>query len=150
MLNKLRENKVIYVILVFSFSFATIILAAWFLNWLYYQLETQEETSQDQKIEQALAQNSVRDFMRLRIAGNEEEADAYLTESALLQKENSEFDLLNDYTSFEIISTEKTGGNKFRLLVKVNKQIHGAFFVERITVAKILDQYYVEKIEIAG
>lgn len=91
-------------------------------------------------------------FLEARIANQRDQALIYLTERAMEQYSRGEFDLIKDFRSFEVTSSEKlkTGDGGFRFLVKLNPANGITSSLEAITVIKILDSYYVDSIELAG
>lgn len=126
------------------------------LGWQYRQLEEKrlpalerEIEKQREEIEIRAAQNLLERFMSSRLNRNMAQATLYLTENAVEQERIGGFTLLDDYESFRIINREKLAEHEFRFTIEINSKTTGTF-VEVITVTKILENYYVNSIQLAG
>ncbi len=135
-----------------TLSFALIIafLCIGILGWQYRKIEKEEIPALEEKIEQKSTETALDKFMYLRIAKNESAAMRYLTERAVEQKNKEEFSLVNDFKSYEVLKIEKTAEEKYRYLVKIYEEGGLSNFIEVIALIKILGQYYVDSVEIAG
>jgi hypothetical protein len=126
------------------------------LGWQYRQLEEKrlpalEEELERQKveIERTAAQESLKSFMAARKEGQQQQAMLYLTENAAEAVMNDQFDLMNDYEGFLIISSQDMKNNTFRFAVEIHFA-DSTELVEVITLIKALDNYYVDSVELAG
>jgi hypothetical protein len=124
------------------------------LGWQYRQLEEKrlpalEKEIQRQEIERTSAQNALERFMSARLNKREAQAALYLTENAAEQERLKEFTLLDDYDSFKILSSEKLAEEEYRFVLEIRTKSVGTF-VEIVTVMKILDNYYINSIQLAG
>lgn len=107
--------------------------------------------------EQQTAQYALDKFLEARIAEQEDQALIYLTENAMEQYSQNEFDLINNFKSFETLKSENfeeiypasliTG---FRFIVRIQQEDELGEIVEAIGIIKISDKYYVDSVEIAG
>jgi hypothetical protein len=126
------------------------------LGWQYRQLEDKrlpalEEELERQKteIERTTAQSALGEFMTARMEGNESLATLYLTENAVELERAGQFELLNSYNGYRVLSHEELEGGDFRFAVEVYLAERGEL-VEVITLRKILGSYYVDSVELAG
>lgn len=126
------------------------------LGWQYRQLEEKrlpalekEMQRQSEEIERRSAQNALERFMSARLNKREAQAALYLTENAAEQERLKEFTLLDDYDSFKILSSEKLAEEEYRFVLEIRTKSVGTF-VEIITVMKILGNYYINSIQLAG
>ena len=117
----------------------------------------QTDEQQIVKYEQQAAEYVLDKFMEARIIKQKDQALIYLTERAMEQYSQGEFDLVNNFKSFEILKSEKLeypaieiGVSRFGFMVRINEKNEVGEFVEFITLVKILDRYYVDSVEIAG
>lgn len=134
-----------------------VVLGEVFLAWQYHRLEKKRLPLIEEKLEkqeQEMEQKSARDildrFMLARIDKNEKRADLYLTEAAMEQKLQGKFDLIADFSNYEILQSDRAGESQFRFMVKLYEQEGLSYIVEAITLQKILDQYYIGSVAIAG
>ena len=77
-------------------------------------------------------------------------ATRYLTERAVVQKEQGDFHLLDDFKSYEIKKEEKVADALYRFQVALAMKGQIAGQLEIITLKKILENYYVDSVELAG
>jgi hypothetical protein len=126
------------------------------LGWQYRQLEEKrlpalEEEIERQKIEieKASAQAVLESFMAARIEGSRSRAILYLTENAVELERGGQFNLLKGYEGFRVLSYQKTGEESFRFAVEVYLTETGGL-VESVEMIKIMDNYYVDSVELAG
>lgn len=120
------------------------------LGWQYRQIEKEQIPALEEKIEKRSIEDVLDKFMQLRIEENEIGAMRYLTEGAVEQKMQGEFALVDNFTSYQILNSEKINQDKYRYVVKIFEGDGLVDFVEVITLIKILDQYYIDSVEIAG
>ena len=127
------------------------------LGWQYHQIEKKRIPALEEKIErqreeiqQKAAQDVLDKFMAARISKNKARAINYFTEGAMEQKNQKEFVLIDDFTSYEILKSEKLAENRFQFASKIYKKEGTADFVEVIVLTEILDKYYVDSVKIAG
>jgi len=120
------------------------------LGWQYRRIEKEEIPALEEKIEQKSVELVLEKFMRSRIEKNEIEAMFYLTEGAVEQKNKGEFYLLDNFASFQVINSEKIDEDSYHYAVKIFENGGLSTFVEVIRLIKILDQYYIDSVQIAG
>ncbi|MFC1663596.1 hypothetical protein ACFL0A_00485 [Patescibacteria group bacterium] len=127
------------------------------LVWQYQRLEEKripliEEKieKQQEEMEQKSAKDALDKFISARIDKNEDQANFCLTEGAMDQKMQNEFILVNNFKSYEILKTEKLKEGRFQFLIKLYEKGEMGEIVEVIILTKIIDQYYVDSIEMAG
>ncbi|KPJ56125.1 hypothetical protein AMJ49_05655 [Parcubacteria bacterium DG_74_2] len=132
------------------------LLAIGVLAWQYQRIEEKTEKTEEEIVElkDAIEQQSAMDllerFMDVRLEKNEAQALTYFTERAMEQYYQDEFVLMDNFESFEVLKTEKLEETKFRFTTKIKTKDEMNYFVELITVIKILDSYYIDSIETAG
>ena len=120
------------------------------LAWQYQRLETERLP----RIEQELAQRNAKDilivFLQARLAENEDRARAFLTEVSVLELETNQFELFLPFDSFEIqsITSSDTGSFLFKTAFFDARGIMVS--LELIEIVEILEEYYVNSIQIAG
>jgi hypothetical protein len=100
--------------------------------------------------EQQAAEYVLDKFMESRINRQQDQSLIYLTENAMDQYSKAEFDLINNFKSFEVLKSEKLGETKFRFIVRIKQEDDINEIVEAVRITKILDRYYVDSVEIAG
>ena len=120
------------------------------LGWQYRRIETEKIPALEEKIEQKTAESALDKFMRFRIGKNEQAALNYLTEVAMEQKNSNKFLLLGDFETYEILNQDKLSDDRYRFAVKIYDGGKMNDRVEVITLTKILDQYYVDSVEMGG
>ena len=120
------------------------------LAWQYQRLETERLP----RIEQELAQRNAKDilivFLQARLAENEDRARAFLTEVSVLELETNQFELFLPFDSFEIqsITSSDTGSFLFKTAFFDARGIMVS--LELIEIVEILEEYYINSIQIAG
>jgi hypothetical protein len=126
------------------------------LGWQYRQLEEKrlpalEEEIEKQKVEmeKSAAQEVLRSFMTARIEGQKQQAMLYLTENAAESLMENQFNLIGEYDGFLLISAQDLNNNIFRFAVKLYFP-NLTELVELITLVKVVDNYYVDLVELAG
>lgn len=146
------ENQIDKKGIIKALSLALIIafLSIGILGWQYRKIETEQIPALEEKIEQKSTEIALDKFMDLRIEKNESAAMRYLTERAVEQKNKEEFSLIDNFKSYDVLKVEKMEEEKYRYLVKIYEEGGLSNFVEAITFIKILGQYYVDSVEIAG
>jgi len=124
-------------------------LAIGILAWQYQRIEKERLPALEEKIEKRSTEDVLDKFMQMRIDKNEKGTLRYLTEGAVQQRDQAEFSLLDDFESYEILQSEKLDEEKYRYVVKIYEEGMGDF-IEVITLIKILDNYYIDSVQIAG
>ncbi len=124
-------------------------LAIGILAWQYQRIEKERLPALEEKIEKRSTEDVLDKFMQMRIDKNEKGALRYLTEGAVQQRDQAEFSLLDNFESYEILQSEKVDEEKYRYVVKIYEEGMGDF-IEVITLIKILDNYYIDSVQIAG
>jgi len=148
MAEKEIDKKGIIKALVFALLLA--FLGIGILGWQYRKIETEKVPALEEKIEQKTAESALDKFMHARIGKNEQAALNYLTEVAVEQKNSNEFSLLGDFKTYEILNQDKLSDGRYRFAVKIYDGDKMNDWVEIITLSKILDQYYVDSVEMGG
>lgn len=138
----------------------TVALAGIFvLGWYYHDIEKKrlpaiEQAIEEQKEinEERAAQETLRQFILFRISREEDIAKLYLTENAVEQAREKEFSLMGNFSSYEIISSEKISENKYSFVVKMRYKDIPTELTEIITVIKVLEleEYYIDSVQMAG
>ena len=156
-LNQFSKGKISIWTIIILIGILVVISAEGVLIWRLLDFTRKEvpalkETTEQQaaQAEQRMAQYALDKFMEARIAGQKDQALIYLTENAMEQHSKNEFDLVNNFKSFETLKSEKSGDITFRFIVKINEENEVGELVEAVTITKILDKYYVDSVEIAG
>ena len=139
------------------FSIAALILGEAILGWQYNRLEQQripqlEEKieRQNQELQEQKAEDVLRLFLAVRIDGDEDRAMRYVTEQTAEQLAQGTFALVGDFKDYEIQSKKPIGENEFRFLVALFSQNGQLSQLELIQVKKILDEYYIDSVRLAG
>jgi len=130
-------------------SFLVMVLIIQILSWQYHRVAKEEISSLEIKVEKTIARETLKDFMKARIAKNESQAKILLTERAMKQVSRGEIELMDNFQSFEILETTQLGENGFNFLVKIQFQ-NGTEMIELIKTTKILDKYYIDSIQLPG
>jgi len=124
------------------------------LAWQYNRLESgriaeieEKIEEQQQTIEIQAARETLRDFLDARVAGDEARIGQYVTEQSMQQSSEGEFELF-EVRSYEIVQSDKLTDTSFRFQVKISRDRFQQ--IEFIDVTKILEQYYVNSVELAG
>lgn len=120
------------------------------LGWQYRKIEKEQIPALEEKIEKKSTEALLDKFMQLRIEKNETGAMRYLTEGAVEQVNEQSFALVDDFVSYEILQSEKLAQDRYRFVVKTYEQGMTMNFIEVIILLKILDQYYIDSVELAG
>ena len=127
------------------------------LAWQYHRLEKkrlpqieQKLAQQQQELEKQNAQNILESFLKARIGREEVRATRYLTEVAMQQRETGKFQLVGDFTDYEIRDTQRADENSFRFQVALLGEGDILQELEIIHVRKILEDYYIDSVELAG
>lgn len=144
-------------------AFLLALLAVVILAWQYHRIEKErilglEGKLEEQKkeMEQKSAQDVLDKFILARINKNTAQAIRYLTEGAMEQNLQGEFTLVDNFESYEILKTERLQNDNsqndynFRFIVKIYEEGEMNFLIEVIVLTKILDQYYIDSVEMAG
>ena len=143
MKNIFREEKFSPLAVVIV-SFLAMVLIIQVISWQYKAFFSEETVSFEERVEQVMAKESLRGFLKARIEGNEEKAFSFLTEQAFQQGYP-----LSGFDDFDILEEEDKGSNSFVFLVKMNSN-NGAEAIELIKVKKITEKYYIDSIERPG
>ncbi len=120
------------------------------LGWQYRKIEKEKIPALQEQMEKNSAEDVLDKFLRLRMAQDETQAQRYLTERAVEQKERGQFSLGGEFTTYQILPGVKLADDIYRFTVKMSGQGGMVELVEVITLTKILDRYYVDSIEAAG
>jgi len=147
MKNIFKEGKASPLI-VAVISFLAMMLVIQILSWQYDAFFKEETVSFEQRVEQVMAKESLRGFLKARTEGNQEKAVSFLTEAAVQQVSLGEVSLLG-FDSFDILEEEDKGSNNFVFLVKMLSN-NGSEAIELIKVKKIDEKYYIDSIERPG
>lgn len=138
---------------VLAVAFLVAIIGIVVLSWQYHKIAEKEIPSLKETIEENNAQDILEKFMQYRIEGNESQSLIYLTENAVIQREQGKFQLVDQLESFEIIgSPQKIDENSYRFNVRIKKE-NSYEIIESIKVIKFLDlddKYYIDSVELAG
>jgi hypothetical protein len=127
------------------------------LGWQYHRIEQKRLPFLEKKLkeqQEQMEERSTREvldaFLAARIEKNEKKASRYLTERAMAQKIRGDFALINDFESYEVLDVEKLEEFKYKFTVKIYEKEKLGYLVELITLVQILDQYYIDSVELAG
>ncbi|MDP3990789.1 MAG: hypothetical protein Q8P63_00575 [Candidatus Nealsonbacteria bacterium] len=142
------DKKGIIKALVFAILLAFIGIA--FLGWQYNKIEKEQIPALEEKIEQKTVEAVLEKFIHARIEENEAMAMRYLTEGAVLQKNSGSFSLLDSFESYELFKSEKLEDGRYRFIIKLHQAGGFGDLVEVIILVKILDQYYIDSVQLAG
>ncbi|MFH1423979.1 MAG: hypothetical protein ABIG29_03460 [Candidatus Nealsonbacteria bacterium] len=142
------DKKGIIKALIFALLLAFLVIGV--LGWQYRKIETEKVPALEEKIEQKIAESALDKFMYARIGRNEQVALNYLTEVAMEQKNSNGFSLLGDFKTYEILNQDKLSDDRYRFAVKIYDGGRMNDWVEVITLTKILDQYYIDSVEMGG
>ena len=145
---KETDKKGIIKALVFALLLA--LLGIGILGWQYRQIESEKVPALEERLEQKSVEAVLEKFMHARIQQSEEPAMNYLTERAVEEAANGQFLPLNKMERYEILNSEKLSDGQYRYAVKIYENDGRNDFVEVITLVKILDQYYVDSVELGG
>jgi len=148
MVDKEIDKKGIIRALVFALLFA--FLGIGILGWQYRQIESEKVPALEEKLEQKSVETVLEKFMHARIQKSDKLAMSYLTERAVEEKDRGQFSLLNNMERYEILSNEKLASGNYRYAVKIYENEDRNDFVEIIILSKILNQYYVDSVELGG
>ncbi len=143
MKNIFKEGKASPLI-VAVISFLAMMLVIQILSWQYDAFFKEETVSFEQRVEQVMAKESLRGFLKARTEGNQEKAFSFLTEQAFQQGYP-----LSGFDDFDILEEEDKGSNNFVFLVKMLSN-NGSEAIELIKVKKIDEKYYIDSIERPG
>ena len=110
----------------------------------------QKLEAQQQELEKQEAENVLKEFLNVRVKGDETRAVRYLTEGAMQQKEQGIFQLTGDFKDYEIRNVEKIEEHSFRFQVAIFGEAQMLQQLEVIRLTKILEEYYIDSIELAG
>jgi len=148
MAEKEIDRKGIIKALVFALLFA--FLGIGVLGWQYRQIESEKVPALEERLEQKSVEAVLEKFMHARIQQSDKTVMNYLTERAVEEAAKGEFSLLNNMERYEILSSEKLQDGQYRYAVKIYEEGGRIDFVEIITLSKILDQYYIDSVEMGG
>lgn len=127
-----------------------------FLSWQYDRMEKSQEgkTSLEDLVEQSSAQKSLDKFMTARVNNDEDQATLFLTERAMAQKNAGDFNLIGNFKDYAILTGKKLpifdDEEKYQFAVKISGRSGMDEIIETIILVKILENYYVDSINIAG
>jgi len=124
------------------------------LAWQYNRLESgriadieERIEEQQQTIEVQAARELLRNFLDARIAEDETRIGRYVTEQAMHQRSQGEFELFG-VQNYEIIKSDKLEDTSFRFQVRISRERLEQ--IEIIQVMKILEDYYINTVQLAG
>jgi hypothetical protein len=107
-----------------------------FLGWQYRRLEKERLPVLEERMEQNAAKTVLERFL-------ETGADRLLTERAMEQKRLGEY-ILPDVETYKILKVDKLADGEYRFLVQTGD------LIQLIKVIKILGEYYIDSIQLAG
>jgi hypothetical protein len=110
------------------------------------ELEARVE-EQGQVIEERAAQDALEGFLDARVRVDERKITRYITEEAMLQRTQGLFELYG-VQDYEIKKRDQTAEGIFRFQVSIIRD--RAQEVEFVEVKKLLNQYYINSVELAG
>jgi hypothetical protein len=142
------DKKGIFKALIFALLLAFVGIGI--LGWQYRRMESEQLPALEERLEQKSAEAILERFMHARIQKNEKAAMSYLNERSVEGAAEGMFLLLNNMERYEILSGENTSDNEYRYLVKIYEEGGMNDFIEIIILVKILDQYYIDSVQIAG
>ena len=124
------------------------------LAWQYRNLEEgrlsdieQKLEEQEKTIEQRAAVDALEEFLEARVTQDERKIVRYVTEGVMLQRTRGNFELYG-VQDYEIKRRDQVAEGIFRFQVSVSRE--RVQQIEFIEVKKILDQYYINSVELAG
>lgn len=129
------------------------------LVWQYHRLEKQrlprieqELLEQKREIQKKEAEETVKSFLDLRLAKDEKRASRYLTERTMQKREEGTVTLLPEFDmeTYQILKRESIDENAFRFEVELLGEQGQLLQIEILRLIKILDEYYIDSIELAG
>lgn len=139
------------------FAVVLLVLGEMLLAWQYQRLEKgrlaeleQKVQEQQQTIKERDAQGVLEKFLEARVAGDEQKASRYVTEEAMLQRQQGlfEFSGVQDYKIVKKSPPAGGGEGIFRFQVEITRD--GLKQLELIEVRKVSDEYYVNSVQLAG
>ena len=148
MAEKEIDKKGIIKALVFALILA--FLGIGILGWQYRRIESEKVPALEERLEQKSVEAVLEKFMHARIQQSEKAARDYLTERAIEDASRGTFSLLNEMERYEILNGEKLAEGSYRYAIKIYEDGGRNDFVEVITLNKILDQYYIDSVEMGG
>lgn len=115
-------------------------------------IEEQREALEEQRsvLEQQRAHNALLLFLQARISNREDQTVQYMSENAMLQFTEGEYELFRELDDFEVIDVNRLGGEEFQFNVEMSSESDRFELLEIITIRKITDRYYIDSLEIAG
>lgn len=136
------------------FAVALLVVGEMLLAWQYQRLEKgrladleQKVQEQQKTMEERDAQGVLEKFLDARTAGDEQRAARYVTEEAMLQRQQGLFEFFG-VQDYKVMKKEKLEEGTFRFQVEIardhSKQI------ELIELQKISGEYYVKSVQLAG
>lgn len=120
------------------------------LAWQYHKLENKRIVKLEVQLEEKAAQDVLEAFLDARISHNEIKTTRYLTENSNEQKEKGDFPFFGAFEDYKIRSKEQTGEGEFRFQVEILQKDTVVPQLEIITLVKILGDYYIDSLELAG
>ena len=124
------------------------------LAWQYRNLEEgrlseieQKLEEQEKTLEQRAAVDAIEGFLEARVAQDERKIVRYVTEETMLQRTQGTFELYG-VQDYEIKKRDQVEEGIFRFQVSILRERMQQ--IEFIEVKKILDQYYINSVELAG
>lgn len=152
--NKIFKKGALKAIL---FSVVLLLLGEALLGWQYNRLEQKRIPELEQKIaiqnleiQEQKAEDALRLFLDARINNEENKILRYLTERAMFDSEQGDFELFGNLGDYEIQNKESIGENEFRFMVQVFSKTDRLLQLELIGVNEILGKYYIDSLQLAG
>jgi len=131
-----------------------LVIGELFLAWQYQRLEKgrlseleQKIEEQQQTIEMQAARDTLREFLDARIAKDESKIARYVTEEAMQQRVEGAFEPFG-VQDYEIAKSEELEDTIFRFQVRVSRDRLEQ--IEIIRVKKLLEDYYIDSVQLAG
>lgn len=135
--------------IVLAIAFLATFFIIQILGWQYHRLVKEEIRPPVVKIEENMARSALKEFMAARIEKKESRVKFFLTERAMEQTLSGNVELIDSFLNFEILEARDDDVGQFSFFVKIASE-DGLELLELIKVAKILDKYYIDSVEIPG
>lgn len=133
---------------------ALLVVGEMLLAWEYQRLEKgrlaeieQKLEEQERTFEERAAEEVLEKFLEARAAGDDQRALRYVTEEAMLQRQQGLFEFYG-VRDYKILKKEKLQEGIFRFQVEITRD--GLKQIELIELRKISDEYYVNSVQPAG
>ncbi|MFH1714477.1 MAG: hypothetical protein ABH831_02715 [Candidatus Nealsonbacteria bacterium] len=130
-----------------------VLAISFFLSWQYNRIVKDSEeklTSLEDILKDSLVQGVMDKFLTARINSNETQAKVYFTEGAMEQLQNNEFELIDNFESYRILKKDRLEDESFKFTVILYGKDKIEEITEIIIMVEILDNYYIDSINVAG